>query len=84
MHLKVEIKSIDIEGKNAFWSSNSHNTFTKENIKLTIRHITKECYFTVGNSVFIQTIDISMGIDPSPFWANLTSTDLNVASCKIF
>ena len=59
-------------------------TFTKENVTLTIRHITKECYFTVGNSVSIQTIGISMGIDPSPFWANLTFTDLNVASRKIF
>ena len=30
-----------------------------------------ECYFTVGNDVFIQTIGIPMGIDPAPFWANL-------------
>ena len=81
--MRVKIKSIDIEGKNALWSSNRHNNFTKYNIKLTIRHITKDCYFTVGNSVFIQIIGIPMWIDPS-FWANLTSTDLNVASCKIF
>ena len=65
-------KFICIKGKHAFWSSNKYNTtFSKDEIKLAIRHLIKECYFTVGNSVFIQTIGIPMGIDPAPFWANL-------------
>ena len=65
-------KFISIKGKNAFWSSNKYNTtFSKEDIKFAIRHLIGECYFTVGNSVFIQTIGIPMGIDPAPFWANL-------------
>ena len=64
-------ESICIEGKRAFWSKNKNNNFNKENIKLAIRHLIRECYFTVGDSVFIQTIGIPMGIDPAPFWANL-------------
>ena len=64
-------ESIRIEGKNAFWSSHKDNIFNKESIKLAIRHLIRECYFTVGNKVFIQTIGIPMGIDPAPFWANL-------------
>merc|ERR1712215_370826 len=47
------------------------STFTKEDVKLAIRHLIMECYFTVGNYVFIQTIGVPMGIDPAPFWANL-------------
>ena len=64
-------ESIRIEGKNAFWSSHKDNIFNKDNIKLAIRHLIRECYFTVGNKLFIQTIGIPMGIDPAPFWANL-------------
>ena len=64
-------ESIRIDGKYAFWSSSKSNIFNKENIKLAIRHLIKECYFKVGDSVFIQTIGIPMGIDPAPFWANL-------------
>merc|ERR1712215_334290 len=47
------------------------STFTKEDIKLAIRHLIMEFYFTVGNDDFIQTIGIPMGIDPAQFWANL-------------
>ena len=64
-------ESIRIEGKHAFWSSSKSNIFNKENIKLAIRHLIRECYFTVGDGIFIQTIGIPMGIDPAPFWANL-------------
>jgi len=60
---------IRIEGKNAVWNSIRNNSFTKDDIKLAITHLIKECYFTVGNS--LQTIGIPMGIDPAPFWANL-------------
>ena len=65
-------KFIGIKGKHAFWSPNNSNTnFSKVDIKLAIKHLIRNCYFTVGNSVFIQTIGIPMGIDPAPFWANL-------------
>ena len=65
-------KWIGIKGKHAFWSTNRcSTTFSKADIKLAIKHLISQCYFTVGNSVFIQTIGIPMGIDPAPFWANL-------------
>ena len=65
-------QSIRIEGRNAVWNSiRNNNSFTKDDIKFAITHLIKECYFTVGNSLFIQTIGIPMGIDPAPFWANL-------------
>ena len=64
-------KSIRIEGKNAFWSSRKDNIFNKESIKLVLRHLLRECYFTVGDKVFIKTIGICMGIHPAPFSVNL-------------
>ena len=65
-------KWIGIKGKHAFWCTNRcSTTFSKAEIKFAIKHLIKECYFTVGNSVFVQTIGIPMGIDPAPFWANL-------------
>ena len=69
----MERKSLlALKEKNAFWISYKCNTtFSKGEIKLAIKHLICECYFTVGNSVFIQTVGIPMGIDPAPFWANL-------------
>ena len=46
-------ESIRIEGTDAFWSSRKDNVFNKENIKLAIRHLIRECYFTVGDKGFI-------------------------------
>ena len=66
-----ERKYIGINNKIAFWSSYKYKNFSKKDIKLAIKHLICECYFTIGNSVFIQTIGIPMGIDPAPFWANL-------------
>jgi hypothetical protein len=55
-------ESILIEVKNVFWSSHNDNIFNKESIKSAIRHFIRECYFTVRNKVFTQTIGILMGI----------------------
>ena len=52
------------QGKNPF-------IFEELVIYICIRHLIRECYFTVGDGIFIQTIGIPMGIDPAPFWANL-------------
>ena len=40
-------------------------------LKITVKHLIENCYFTVGNCVMKQGIGIPMGIDPAPFWANL-------------
>ena len=49
-----------VNDKIAFWSSNKHKHFSKNDIKFAIKHLICECYFTIGNSVFIQTIGIPM------------------------
>ena len=35
-----------------------------------INQLIKECYFLVGNLVFLQCICILMGTDPALFWSN--------------
>ena len=45
--------------------------FTKNSLKVAVKHLIENCYFTVGNTVLRQAIGIPMGIDPAPFWANL-------------
>ena len=51
--------------------------FTKHSLKGALSHLISNCYFTVGNTVMRQKIDIPMGIDPLPFWANLFYTLMN-------
>ena len=48
------------------------NSYTMQQIKIMINHIIKEWYFTVGNFVILQYVDIPMGIGPAPFSANLS------------
>ena len=36
-----------------------------------LHHLIFETFFTVGNLLYTQRIDIPMRIDPAPFWANL-------------
>ena len=58
----------------AYWSKNKPKTsvsFTKNSLKIAVKHLVQNCYFTVGNVVMRQAIGIPMGIDPAPFWANL-------------
>ena len=38
---------------------------------MAVQHLIKCCHFEVRNLTLLQTIDISMGIDPAPSWANL-------------
>ena len=38
---------------------------------MAVKHLIQNCYFSVGNIVLRQAIGIPMGIDPTPFWANL-------------
>ena len=58
----------------AYWSKKKLKTsisFSKNSLKMTVKHLIQNCYFTVGNVVMRQAIGIPMGIDPAPFWANL-------------
>ena len=59
---------------NARWSSKmsqKYASFSREKLKITVKHLIQNCFFTVGNITIQQVIGIPMGIDPAPFWANL-------------
>ena len=55
----------------AYWSQtrNGKNFFTKNSLKLVVKHLIQNCYFQIGNLLLSQIIGIPMGIDPAPFWA---------------
>ena len=36
-----------------------------------MQYLIENSFFTVGNVLLLQTVDISMGIDCAPFWTNL-------------
>ena len=58
----------------AYWAKYRPKTsvsFTINSLKVAVKHLVQNCYFTVGNVVMRQAIGIPMGIDPAPFWANL-------------
>ena len=56
----------------AYWGRKAKKKcFTKHSLKVALNHLISNCYFSVGNVVMRQNIDIPMGIDPAPFWANL-------------
>ena len=57
----------------ASWGKKTKDSvgFTKNSLKVAVKHLIENCYFTVGNTVLRQAIGIPMGIDPAPFWANL-------------
>ena len=45
--------------------------FSERGVKIAVKHLIENCYFTVRKTVLRQAIGIPMGIDPAPFWANL-------------
>ena len=56
----------------AYWSKSKPKTstsFSRYSLKIAVKHLVQNCYFTVGNIVMRQAIGIPMGIDPAPFWA---------------
>ena len=59
----------------AYWGKKPKDNvaFSKSTLKTSLKHLIQNCYFIVGNSVLRIKIDIPMGIDPAPFWANLFS-----------
>ena len=60
-------------GKFVTWGKKSSNKprFNKPSLKMAVKHLIENCFFTVGTCVLKQDIGIPMGIDPAPFWANL-------------
>ena len=61
--------AISKHGK-AYWSKNKPKTstsFTKYSLKVAVKHLVQNCYFTVGNVVMRQAIGIPMGIIDATF-----------------
>merc|ERR1711928_285663 len=48
----------------AYWSKKTKDSigFTKNSLKVAVKHLIENCYFTVGNTVLRQAIGIPMGI----------------------
>lgn len=57
----------------AFFLFTDLNTyfFTKNALQETVEHLIKYCYLEVENLLVLQTIGISMGINPAPSGGNL-------------
>ena len=57
----------------ASWGKKSKYSmgYTQNSLRIAVKHLIENCFFTVGNVVMRQAIGIPMGIDPAPFWANL-------------
>ena len=69
-----EMRHLNVSsGKFVSWGRKSKTkpSFTKSSLKMAVKHLIEDCFFTVGNCVLKQDIGIPMGIDPAPFWANL-------------
>ena len=68
-------KHITVDEYGASWTnkvnSNKTTVLNKDTLKRITSHLIKESFFKVGNKVFKQHIGIPMGLDPSPFFANL-------------
>ena len=45
--------------------------YDKKKVKNIIKYLIESCYFTIGNLFFRQSIGMSMGSDPAPFFANI-------------
>ena len=71
-HDKSHFYSNYVSGKSAYWTHNRNLSFTNHSLKSSVRFLISECHFVIGNLVFTQDIGIPMGIDPAPFWANLS------------
>ena len=56
----------------AYWGRKAKKKcFSERSLKIAIKHLITNCYFSVGNIVMRQKVGIPMGNDPAPFWANL-------------
>ena len=45
--------------------------YEKKKVKDCVKYLIENCFFTIGNLLFRQSIGMPMGSDPAPFFANL-------------
>ena len=63
---------VNKRGKASWGKKSKYSTgYTQNSLRIAVKHLIENCFFTVGNVVMRQAIGIPMGIDPAPFWANL-------------
>ena len=67
----------------ANWGKKSKDSigYTRHSLKVAVKHLIKNCFFSVGKTILRQAIGIPMGIDPAPFWANLFYMRMKVTIC---
>ena len=69
-----ESKYITVNNYGARWVKNIEDNvicLSKQQIKDVVAYLLFNCYFTVGPKTFCQIIDIPMGSDAAPLFANL-------------
>ena len=66
-------KYLTVNGTSCYFTRHKHgnDSYTKNQIKMLVKHLILETYFQIGDMLFRQCIGIPMGIDSAPFWANL-------------
>ena len=67
-------KYISVSDKfRASWLKRNYKNpcFSERGVKISVKHLIENCYFTVGQTVLKQVIGIPMGIDPAQLWANV-------------
>ena len=67
-------QQLSICSSGARWVSNCKKTgllFDRKSTKEAVKYLMNNCFFTLGEKIFRQTIGIPMGSDPAPFMANL-------------
>ena len=65
---------VTVYNSGAFWSQSKSKTgrsYSLQEIKSCLEFLKNNSFFHVGSKIFRQVIDIPMGSDPAPFFANL-------------
>ena len=70
-----ELISFSLSSKShARWVANNSKAaikFSQVLVKEALEYLMNNCFFTFGNKIFRQVVEIPMGSDPAPFMANL-------------
>ena len=55
-------------------SKMNSNRYSLTSLKQAVKYLFKNFFFKIDSQIFRQIIDIFMGTDPAPFFANLFSS----------
>ena len=76
---------ITVQGKLCYFTQQKHGqqSFTKNQVKMLVKHLIFETYFQIGNMLFRQCVGIPMGIDPAHFGQIYISITMKVSILSI-